>query len=931
MPPSPAVDDSPRQPSQSHSPTASQSLNPKPRKQVGWAAANGDGSSSNNPLPPRPRLTRHLSDTAVADGAAIPEIAEPTHEELKREITRIFTHDPETPDAPTLASTSASPILARPKGVLRSGNATPLIHSPPPELADDPGQAGKERSAQAAHQRATTLIDDLNSTGADDDDRSRSRSTRPDKHPRKSSRSRSRKRDSWFGFYQDADDASLTSGQSTPDYDPAADYVPPPSKYKAGPLSAKINFMNNWHNYVPRSGTNSRASSPPASPRHSINPSTSSIANLIQTSGNAFATPARPGLPRSDSNPELLRPAGLKSHRPGSSAAGSAGGFPFPKLPFIKGYSRTPSFDESQIKIHKHIQDITRRQRYLVKLCRALMAYGAPTHRLEEYMKMSARVLEIQAQFLYMPGCMIVSFDDPGMHTTEVKLVRVNQGVDLSKLWDTHGIYKDVVHDNMGVEEATARLDELLRSPDKFRVWFLVLVHGLASATVAPFAFSAKYPDLAPAFLLGCILGFLRLVVAPRSVLYTDIFEIFAVAITSFLSRWFGSMPGQYFCFSALAQSSIALILPGFHVMCAALELQSKSMVAGAVRMVYAIIFSLFIGFGVTIGTAIYGFIDSKAVTDATCSYTKHAPVGEFQGFIFVIIYSICLMVVNQAKWRNMPVMGVIAFAGYLVNYFCSQRFAGNSQISSTIASMTLSVLANLYGRLGQRTERIYMKARNWVVPRVLPHIPYLRDRLKWDAAAKGKEIDDPNFAEKQDEPEGQPSLLKRLYHSITNPKRRATDEEYDARVTSPPEVRVDDTDPESASSTRNNSVTTLVPESERRKSKARGASNYSLAAAAMLPGIFVLVPSGIAVGGSLVSGIQTAEEIVKNETAPTSTSSILTGGSGTNSVAFTVSYVVVQVAVGITVGLFIGSIVVYPFGKGGWKSKRMRSGLFSF
>lgn len=74
---------------------------------------------------------------------------------------------------------------------------------------------------------------------------------------------------------------------------------------------------------------------------------------------------------------------------------------------------------------------------------------------------MSARVLEIDGQFLYIPGCMIISFDDVNTHTTEVKIVRANQGVDLGKLNDIHEIYKEVTHDMIGVEEATQRLDSV--------------------------------------------------------------------------------------------------------------------------------------------------------------------------------------------------------------------------------------------------------------------------------------------------------------------------------------------------------------------------------------------------------------------------------------------------------------------------------------
>ena len=35
---------------------------------------------------------------------------------------------------------------------------------------------------------------------------------------------------------------------------------------------------------------------------------------------------------------------------------------------------------------------------------------------------MTARVLEVSGQFLYLPGCMIMSFDDLTTRTAEVKL-----------------------------------------------------------------------------------------------------------------------------------------------------------------------------------------------------------------------------------------------------------------------------------------------------------------------------------------------------------------------------------------------------------------------------------------------------------------------------------------------------------------------------
>lgn len=222
---------------------------------------------------------------------------------------------------------------------------------------------------------------------------------------------------------------------------------------------------------------------------------------------------------------------------------------------------------EDQIRIRDHIRETEARHEYLIRLCRALMQYGAPTHRLEEYMVYSARVLQIDSNFLYIPGCMIISFEDSEIHASEVKLVKQSQGVDLGKLKDTHEVYKKVVHDRIGVDEATECLAEIEARPDKFNVWLRVLIYGLASTTVGPFAFQARLIDLPCCFMLGCLLGVMQLVISPRSELYSNVFEIAASIVTSFLARALGSINGgNLFCFSAMAQSSIALILPGYTV-----------------------------------------------------------------------------------------------------------------------------------------------------------------------------------------------------------------------------------------------------------------------------------------------------------------------------------------------------------------------------
>ncbi|KAK5129657.1 hypothetical protein LTR08_002982 [Meristemomyces frigidus] len=681
----------------------------------------------------------------------------------------------------------------------------------------------------------------------------------------------------------------LPSGAITPTEDRAffEDYRAKPDQYRGGILGsilklygqqsegegARRHSRSSSRTHLPSgysSGELSNATTPTHSPpesgaatptgshwlsRKQKSGSTSSLAQLIGHSAS-LGSPVVSGLGEQVSARLKEQREQKRQHRPGlGKRLGSSNA-----VAAFNRVSRLRLDEETRITVH--IAETIQRQRYLMKLCRALMQYGAPTHRLEEYMNMSARVLEIQAQFLYIPGSMIMSFDDSSTHTTEVKLVRIAQGLDLGKLRDVHEVYKDVVHDRVGVEEATQRLKEVTDKRAKHSPWARIPIYGLAAACVGPFAFGARLIDLPIAFLLGCILGLLQLIVSPRSDLYANVFEIAATVITSFLARAFGSIPdgkgGRLFCFSALAQSSIALILPGYIVLCASLELQSRSIVAGSIRMVYAIIYSLFLGFGITIGTAIYGIMDSNATSATSCSN----PLAEPYFFPFVPAFAMCLIIINQAKWKQAPVMLVIAFVGYLVNFFSSKRFAGNTQVSNTLGALAIGVMANMYSRVGSRLENYALDV--W------------EDRLRhyWKTVKR--------------------RILRTRNKSKGSSKALEEGTAHDAES-----IYV-------------------------RKTRRVG---YGLAAAAMLPAIFVQVPSGLAVSGSLVSGLASANQIAGNATNGTTvvnSTTIALSSEGLNSIAFNVGYSVIQVAIGITVGLFLSAIVVYPLGK-------RRSGLFSF
>ena len=898
-------------------PAKSDTMSARPKKNVKWVFGDPEEHSPldapTHPTQDSRRSCELFSPVASSQHVSSQDDYQNEEAQLRHLLTQTLPQqsaaETSPPQRPSLSSGDPSKPPTKPKSVLRSGTSTPVgTVSPLPEPQEEIAHLeNKTKSAHRAKQDADRLSQNLAEENGHHHCARQSMLKNKGKSKVPSSLSTSSE-SRIPRLFREAD-KPLDSGQVTPEYEVDADYVPRPRKYRLAGLTAQ-NIMREMMAPSRRSSSDSEfaSSQAVAVPGESLvghhRRSLPSISSLIGPASSQFGAYAgavirdemkRPGLPRAHSE-NSSRVYATSTPRSSSTHLLSD----FVQKATIPSRRKKPKGTNNVVT--KHVEENQLRKRYLVKLCRALVGYGAPTHRLERYMQNTSNVLQIEGQFLYLPSCMICSFEDPDSHTTEVKIVKASEGVDLGKLKDVHDVYRNVVHDEIGVNEAMKKLEDINRKPKKFRIWMLVAMHGFASAAVAPFAFHGRLADLPIAFFLGLLVGFLRYVIVAKSDIYASIFEVSSVVLTSFLSRLFGSLKGgNLFCFSALAQSSIVLILPGYIVLCGASELQNRSLVAGSVRLVFSIIYSLFIGFGLTIGSAIYGWFNKNAISESTC----RKPMADFWYFFFVPPFALCLMIINQAKWKQMPIMMVIALIGYFVSFAISRELPNNAQISSALAAVAISFLANTYSRIGFKLDEPFVK----IVRKV---------RLAVTGNAR------PRSDEEQQKTPSQHKPADHLGHRHVDSAGFISSHASDITLTDLSENGSPLQSPDSRSPIGH------AGREGKEKDKDSGdtsqvRANYSLAASAMLPAIFVLVPSGLSVSGSLVQGINNANSITHNTTATDSTGL-------TSNLAFTVGLNVVQVAIGITVGLFGGTLLMYPFGKGGkWASNKMRSELFTF
>jgi uncharacterized membrane protein YjjP (DUF1212 family) len=272
---------------------------------------------------------------------------------------------------------------------------------------------------------------------------------------------------------------------------------------------------------------------------------------------------------------------------------------------------------------------VDHRKQFILLLAKAFLTFGAPSHRVETQLFAVAEKLLIHASFAFIPGIIMVSFNDGETRTTELHFVRSSGRIALSALNNVHDVYRDVFDDRTAVLDGISALDRILRAPPLYP---LIARCGLAfvcASVICPLAFGGSFIDMWVSGTCACVLQYLGLQAAAKSSVYANVYEyvseiysstqplirprISVSIIVSFVARSLSSIPGRLFCYSSISSAGVVLILPGFTVcqspfierfadidtktplVISALELTSRNILCGSVRLIYAIIYTFFL------------------------------------------------------------------------------------------------------------------------------------------------------------------------------------------------------------------------------------------------------------------------------------------------------------------------------------------------
>ncbi|TFY70919.1 hypothetical protein EVG20_g2083 [Dentipellis fragilis] len=402
-------------------------------------------------------------------------------------------------------------------------------------------------------------------------------------------------------------------------------------------------------------------------------------------------------------------------------------------------------------RVSRHTESSARRRKFILKLAKALLAFGAPSHRIESQLFAASKILSVKASFAYLPNIVLVSFNDGDTRTTELHFVRSSGRIALTSLHKVHDVYLDVLHDNIGATAGIEALDNILRAPALYPLIVRCLLAFVCASVICPLAFGGSFIDMWVSGTCACVLQYLGLQAAAKSSIYANVYEISVSIIVSLVARILSCIPGRIFCYSSISSAGVVLILPGFTILISALELTSRNILCGSVRLVYAIIYTFFLGFGLTIGSDVYLMINARAHHTVE---TMSNPIGDYihgslleynatghglvrvsgtfgfsavtntlhlskgcyrdttwpwyrQPFpwwtmLFLVpIYSTCSSLSNLQTYRSsrLPVMIAFSCCSYAANKAANLFMSDRGDIASAAGALVIGLLGNFYSR----------------------------------------------------------------------------------------------------------------------------------------------------------------------------------------------------------------------------------------
>ncbi|KAJ1769771.1 pheromone-regulated protein prm10 [Coemansia sp. RSA 1843] len=268
----------------------------------------------------------------------------------------------------------------------------------------------------------------------------------------------------------------------------------------------------------------------------------------------------------------------------------------------------------------------------------------------------------------------------------------------------TDKVFRIVSKGEISAEEGTQRLGEIMHAKPLFAWYWQLLDWGVTSWSVCILAFNGSWLDSVAALVLGMAAGCLNLL-ASRLKGYTNLFEASVSIVCGFLA----TAVERWVCFGAVTLSATAVLLPGLLLTTGIIELTSRNMHAGTVRVGYALTLAFILAFGINLGNNIYVEIFSVpsimfSVFWYLVIHRGLSTVGPVvSAFVLGVAANIWSKVFKHNAYATMLpgmmilVPGSVGVRGIMTMFQGSQNGANSMQLVFQMIQTSLSIMVGLF------------------------------------------------------------------------------------------------------------------------------------------------------------------------------------------------------------------------------------------
>ncbi len=322
----------------------------------------------------------------------------------------------------------------------------------------------------------------------------------------------------------------------------------------------------------------------------------------------------------------------------------------------------------------------------LLAVGRALLGFGLPAQRLEEALGRLAAAQGFDYDGYSTPTALIVSIGDGERWLTRV--VRAEPGeTDLERLSAIHGIVGRVERGEVSAADAARRVGKIVARAPRYGGPTILAATALASTATAALL-GGTLPDLGVAAALGLLVGALRFG-SERVAHAARIAPAIAALLASFLAKAAGQwLPVQD---SVLVLSALIVLLPGFTLTVATLELATANVVAGTSRLVGGFATLVQLGFGAALGHRLGDVIPTVEHAAAAL------PAPAWLPFVAYGMAALAFALLLRAAPRDLPAILTSAIVAVL-GARLGREWLG-PELGALVGATFVGLVSHLYAR----------------------------------------------------------------------------------------------------------------------------------------------------------------------------------------------------------------------------------------